>query len=88
MLLDFGRFRTSVCSLIPILPPIVGVATADPVGKGIQLIHQQSGQISGIGRRLIAEGPPYFLDARMPVVGIPMNDSLPVSGPFQKNAPL
>ena len=56
VLLDFGRFRTSVCSLIPILSPIVGVATADPVGKRVQLINQQSGQISGVGRSAVAEG--------------------------------
>ena len=73
----------AVGALIPVLAPIVGVASADPLSEAAETVHQQSGEVTSVGRPFITEGLSNLPNARMMVGGIPVNCTLPAQDAFQ-----
>ncbi len=84
VVLNFGRFGTAMGTFIPVLAPVLGTARQDLIGEFLQSVDHQSSQVRSVGRSCVVKSLTDLLNVRMLVVGVPVDDPLAVSGPFQK----
>ena len=79
---------TPMSLLVPILPPIIGVAVPDGFSQPVDAVYHQRGEIPGIGGTCIGQCRYYFAGLGMYVGGIPPQHLLLPSSLSQVRMPL
>ena len=67
--------------LVPVLPPVVGVAVPDPISEFAKPVRDERRQVGGIRRRSGIQGSADLVDVGVAIVGIPTDHSLIIPCP-------